>query len=211
MRVWFTSDTHFYHENIIRFCNRPFWVNKDVYEDEEYRGTVPAPDLEAMNAALVENWNGRVKPGDLVYHLGDFCFGAPHKWNDVLDKLNGDIVLVKGNHDIKNLRNNEMMARFLRIEEECYEYVRASDGNLYVLWLSHYPPTGSDNDPRELFRPKRDRYYDLSLCGRVHTSWKHHKGSGTINVGSDVWDYKPISLEDILVYSRSQIRRYAYQ
>ena len=60
-KIFWTSDSHYFHNNILKYCNRPF-------------GSV-----EAMNEALVANWNSVVKPDDHVYHLGDFCFGNVEK------------------------------------------------------------------------------------------------------------------------------------
>lgn len=78
--IWFTSDTHFGHQNIIGYC-RPHFAS-----------------LEEMHAHLVERWNAVVKPGDLVWHLGDFAWTvkAAKEWRP---KLNGTIRLIVGNHD----------------------------------------------------------------------------------------------------------------
>ena len=57
-KVFFTSDTHFYHGNIIRFCNRPF------------------KSVEMMNETIISNWNNTVGQDDIVFHLGDFCLGG---------------------------------------------------------------------------------------------------------------------------------------
>jgi len=78
---WLTSDTHFFHANIIKYCNRPF---KDAIE---------------MNEELVKRWNSVVKPNDIVHHLGDFCFGKKENVLEILPKLNGKIDIVLGNHD----------------------------------------------------------------------------------------------------------------
>ena len=75
-RVFFTSDTHFNHTNIIRFCNRPF------------------KDVSHMNETIIANWNRVVGPEDTA------------EWVNVLNRLNGKIYLISGNHDIKNLRQN---------------------------------------------------------------------------------------------------------
>ena len=78
--TFFTSDTHFNHANIIKFCNRPF------------------KDVEQMNETLIANWNRVIGPNDTVFHLGDFCLGGAAEWTKVLDRLNGKIYLIMGNH-----------------------------------------------------------------------------------------------------------------
>lgn len=71
--LFFTSDTHFYHESIIRFCNRPFET------------------VEEMNETLIQNWNDTVPADGIVFHLGDFAFGGSKEWNGILDRLNGQM------------------------------------------------------------------------------------------------------------------------
>lgn len=75
--IWFDSDKHFGHNNIIPYCKRP-WA------------TVPE-----MDEAMVELWNQHVKPDDTVYHLGDWAF---HNYERI-GQLNGNILSVPGNHD----------------------------------------------------------------------------------------------------------------
>ena len=81
--IWLTSDTHFFHENIIKYCGRPFSC------------------AEEMNEVLVQNWNKVVKPGDKVYHLGDVWMGkASHgERSALMNRLNGKKRLIVGNHD----------------------------------------------------------------------------------------------------------------
>jgi calcineurin-like phosphoesterase family protein len=79
--VFFTSDTHFYHENILKYCNRPF------------------ASVEEMNEKLIANWNSVVGKNDIVWHLGDFSFGSKDHIPKIVSKLNGRINLVMGNHD----------------------------------------------------------------------------------------------------------------
>lgn len=88
--TFFTSNTHFGHANIIRLCNRPF------------------KDVEEMNEKLVENWNRVVPEDGTVFHLGDFAFGGSALWNSIIPRLNGQIYLIIGNHDRKNLRQGYM-------------------------------------------------------------------------------------------------------
>lgn len=82
VNIWFTSDTHFGHRNIIKFCNRP-WNT-----------------VEEMDNALIENWNKVVKPEDIVFHLGDFAFATNGRWKEIINSLNGHIYLIVGNHKI---------------------------------------------------------------------------------------------------------------
>jgi calcineurin-like phosphoesterase family protein len=79
--LWFTSDTHFGHGNIIRYCNRPF------------------KSVDEMNEVLIRNWNSVVQPGDEVWHLGDVAFGSMEKAHACIRRLNGTKHLVWGNHD----------------------------------------------------------------------------------------------------------------
>jgi len=81
MTTWFTSDTHFGHTNIIKYCNRPF---KDVTE---------------MDEALIANWNSVVKQNDDIYHLGDFGFATVERIQRIVNRLNGKKHLIFGNHD----------------------------------------------------------------------------------------------------------------
>lgn len=206
MKVWFTSDTHFYHENIIRFCNRPYW---QLEGGDRAAAPDRVPDMDWMNTDMVNKWNARVRPHDIVYHLGDFCFGSPTKWNSILDRLNGRIILIQGNHDHKNLQNVQVKSRFMEIHEELYTVEDCSleewhpgflryTNNEVRLWLNHYPAKGAEADDRGFVRPEPSQPYDIALCGHVHTAWKSH--SGIINVGSDMWGFQPISLEEIVEY-----------
>lgn len=113
--VFFTSDTHFYHTNIIEFCNRPF------------------KNMEDMNETLTANWNKADGPNDIVFHLGDFCLGDFGKWNRILDGLNGKIHLILGSRDLRNFRKSyaesfESVAMQMNIEVDNQK-----------ICLNHYP------------------------------------------------------------------------
>ena len=153
MKTWFTADTHFGHVNIISYTNRPF---KDVH---------------SMNKALIENWNDRVDKNDIVIFLGDFCFKEkPEKY---LEKLNGHIVFVRGNHDHNNSLNT-------RIE---YLVLEADNREIYCV---HNPEDYSTA-------------YSINLVGHVHDNWKVKRLYKTImvNVGVDVWEYYPADINEI--------------
>ena len=114
-KVFFTSDTHFGHENIISYCGRPF---KNANE---------------MDEKLIANWNALVSPDDIVFHLGDFAMGGSEEWNKILSRLNGHIYLIYGNHDLKNMRQG-YTGRFEHVSMQ----MRIEVGK-QKIYLNHYP------------------------------------------------------------------------
>ena len=98
--VFFTSDTHFGHVNICNFTN---------YDGSPVR---PWDSVEEMDEEMVKRWNDTVGPKDKVYHLGDVVINR--KSLQILDRLNGDKVLIKGNHDIFPLKDYVKYFRDIR-------------------------------------------------------------------------------------------------
>lgn len=91
--IWFVSDTHFGHANIIKFCRPEF-------------GDAGETQCNDMNEVMIERWNARVKPGDIVYHGGDFMWKYPNTVEDeatfakrISGRLNGTVRMFLGNHD----------------------------------------------------------------------------------------------------------------
>lgn len=153
VRHWFTADTHFGHANIIEYCKRPF------------------KSLEHMDRELIRRWNERVKPEDIVLHLGDFAFKrSAANPKTYLDKLNGLKIIIKGNHDGNNEVRSILTSAVIRY------------GGI-DFWLSHEPKA----------------IYKHNLCGHVHEKWKvSRRGPHVIvNVGVDVWQGRPVSMEEI--------------
>lgn len=98
--IFFISDTHFNHRNIIKYCNRPWSSGKD----ENGESAVSDTDVEAMNEAIIAAWNSTVPKDATVWHLGDFALGDRSKIPELVSRLNGKINLVLGNHDHRNIR-----------------------------------------------------------------------------------------------------------
>lgn len=150
MAIYLTSDHHFAHKNILDFEPRP------------------VIDVEQMGEHMVDTWNRTVRKTDTIYHLGDFCFGGVTEWQHYLDRLKGDIVLIKGNHD-----KSRITLRMLR-EGLLHEYHPLGttikvDGQ--IINLSHYPMLiGS--------RPR-----NFSVHGHLHSFESGF--SNHINVGVD--------------------------
>lgn len=113
--LFLTSDTHFNHTNIIKYCNRPF------------------DSVESMNETLISNWNNTVPKDGVVFHLGDFALGGSEAWHNILPRLNGKIYLILGNHDIKNFRPG-YANRF----EEVAEQMTVDVGKKRLI-LTHFP------------------------------------------------------------------------
>ena len=117
MGLWFVSDTHFGHEKIIQYCKRPF------------------ASVAAHDDAIIRNWNARVRPGDTVWHLGDFGFGKPAGMAAILSQLNGHKRLILGNHDqpIKGAAAEpwEWIGNYAEL------LVKEGDGQKVIL--AHYP------------------------------------------------------------------------
>ena len=169
---YYTSDLHFSHNRIIDYENRPF------------------KSVEEMDEMLIKNWNNKVKPGDEVYILGDFGFCKGKRVNYLLDRLNGQKFLIKGNHDNYFLNDKDFdKSKFVWIRD----YSTVKD-NGYVISMFHYPIAVWD----------RQHHGALHFYGHVHSNKNGHHpllldlGDNAINVGCDVHNYEPMSLEELL-------------
>ena len=92
--IWVISDTHFNHENILKFTDRDGFIIR------------PFASVQQMDEHMVQKWNSVVKPGDKVYHLGDVFFGSKEYFKKLWPRLNGSKNLIVGNHDdIKFMSN----------------------------------------------------------------------------------------------------------
>jgi calcineurin-like phosphoesterase family protein len=109
MTIYFTSDLHLGHKNIIRLSNRPFET------------------IEEMDAELIAQYNATVKPGDTVYDLGDFSFKNPKQY---LDQLIVQPIRIKGSHD-HDLKEPRMLV--IKPNDILDEY-----GDPLVITLCHY-------------------------------------------------------------------------
>lgn len=176
---FYISDWHYGHKNVIAFDNRPFFT------------------LEEMNQELIERWNSVVGKGDLVYILGDMFWCPPKEATPVIRKLNGQKILIKGNHDYCN--NPE----FLRNFAKAADYLEVDDEGRKVV-LSHYPIPCFKN-----------HFYGwYHLYGHVHKSFEYNmienfkyqmenlyeKPCEMFNVGAMMpyMDYTPRTLSEIL-------------
>lgn len=119
--TFFIADTHFHHQNIIGYENRPF------------------NDVDEMTETMVENWNKVVRRDDRVFVLGDFVFHPSANLDNITKRLRGNKVLVMGNHDSASI-STYIKAGF----KEVYRYPIIYKG----FWmLSHEPLYINSNMP----------------------------------------------------------------
>jgi calcineurin-like phosphoesterase family protein len=116
--IWFTSDCHFSHANILKFCEK----------------TRKYTDVEEMNTKIIAKWNSMVKPNDEVYILGDLFFCKESIAIEILEQLAGKKHLILGNHD-KGIRNSEKLQQYFESISE-YKEIKI-DGKPIILF--HYP------------------------------------------------------------------------
>ena len=175
-KFYFVSDTHFQHENIIKYCKRPF---KDVEENDE---------------ELIRRWNEKVPEDGIVFHLGDVAFGDPSKVDKILERLNGKIYLVIGNHDWRRIVNQHKW-RF----ELMTQQINMKIGKRHII-LNHYPMLAFSGAWRGV-----DATYQL--FGHVHTSPYTDEGldqarmkmlfTSQYDVGVDNNDFTPVSWKEV--------------
>lgn len=179
VKIWFTSDTHFGHKNILTFCERPF------------------NSVEEMDNAIIERWNSKVGKNDIVFHLGDFAFASNKRWQELIYKLNGKIYLILGNHDVVRWPGNYTMQLFDRVENQ----IMLKIDNKYKVYLNHFPFLCYDGT----YRNPED--CTIQLHGHVHqrigdigkdAQRLQYRFPYQYDVGVDNNNFYPISWEEIL-------------
>ena len=165
--IYFISDTHFYHSNIIKYCNRPF---KNVKE---------------MNETIINNWNNVVTNKDTVYHLGDFCLSNDDDIKSIFNRLNGSIILIRGNHDRKTVKFYEKIGFKVLTHAPIVL-------DKYKLMLSHVPLP--DSIIKEGYINLHGHIHNKSISENYPENYSDEKH---INLSVDVTDYKPVSIDEI--------------
>ena len=172
--IYFTSDQHFGHANIIRFCNRPF------------------QSVAEMNAAMIERWNAKVNNSDTVYILGDLFFRT-REVEPVLEKLRGKKHLILGNHDRSWLGKVDLSRHFESVG--CYAQINDS-GRFYML--CHYPLLSYEHDRTSymihghIHNNVTADFWPLIV-----------KRERVLNASVEVNDYSPVSFDELLRNNKS--------
>lgn len=183
--VWFTSDTHIGHRNIITLSDRPF---------RTYAGE---PDIDAHDQRLIENINSCVGANDLLVHCGDVALGKIAESLPLVGLLNGYKVLLPGNHDrIFSGEKQKSQVRFHPEYRKVFQEIWPEIIRVFIpqldseVLLSHFPYSG-DSQENDRHVDKRPANSHLPLIhGHIHE--KRHIEGNMFNVGVDVNDYRPV-------------------
>jgi calcineurin-like phosphoesterase family protein len=127
MKKFITSDLHFGHSNIMKFC----------------AGTRPYESVSAMDDQMILDWNSQVSHDDLVYILGDVAFCSAVDAAAIMRRLKGKKILIAGNHDRKNLQHDVFRSCFTEI----HDYLSFRDHGVFMV-MFHYPIAEFDQQHR---------------------------------------------------------------
>lgn len=187
-QLYFISDTHFYHENIIDYCNRPF------------------KNVEEMNHTLITNWNQVIQSDSIVIIGGDFIFsGSIEKIKTLLDNLKGIKILVFGNHDYQNKLDREIIKNFFNITADALDFQvfdEELEDKMMKFHITHYP--------NEFWTRGA-----IHLHGHIHSGPFSTSSEKTMfkpmryDIGVDNNDFKPISYKQIKTIITKQLLGYA--
>ena len=186
-KVFFTSDLHFGHENVIGFDKRPFAT------------------VEEMDTELIRRWNAKVGKGDLVYVLGDMIWKTLNGDAEQLIKsLNGQIILIKGNHD-RFLHNAKAKAALAGVKDYDDICVTLKDGTKKRCILSHYfiPMynghfyQGIHLHGHSHFTDEAD--FEVDFAAKLNAEGIRNE---IYNVGCMYWNYEPVTLDEIITHGK---------
>mgnify|MGYP003541116297 CR=1 FL=1 len=186
--IFFTSDTHFGHSKIIDYCKRPF------------------SSIEEHDKVLIQNWNNTVGQDDTIFHLGDFAYGNSQFIANIIKQLNGNIILIKGNHDLRNINP----ALYNIFSDVVYQARILIDKQ--TVYLNHFPFLCFEHGDINLYKNN----YSIQLFGHVHSGpLTSSKDVSRLNilfptqydVGVDNNNYTPISWADVKNKIKQQINK----
>lgn len=176
--IFLTSDPHFHHEKIIQYCKRPFY------------------NVEEMNETLISNWNDVVTDDSLVFLLGDVCLGNKNKMNQVMRRLNGDIIYIYGNHH----RDKDFDShRFTSMHDILYVDLNSK----FSFYATHFPLM---TWTRRIKNETETNFKCINAFGHVHHNPRECSGfdsnlplwDNQLDVGVDNNNFYPWNLKDII-------------
>ena len=173
-KLWFTSDPHFNHANIIKYCNRPF------------------TNVNEMNELLISNWNSVVKEDDIIVCGGDFSWGSPKDCQNILEQLNGQKVLVIGNHEksvMESAKNRDLFTLGLFDILNITVMDEEVSDEFQDIVVCHYPMITWDKSHRGSWQ----------LFGHVHGMLDDNSAlsPNQFDIGVDSHNFMPISYQEV--------------
>ena len=173
--VFFTADQHFGHNNILKFCKRPF------------------ADMTEMREALIERHNAKVRKGDLVYHLGDMFWQTMTEEEalSILNRLVGQHYFVWGNHDELIEGSPALQQKFVWLKDLTVIKPRAQYPKIVLCHYAMRVWRGSHNGTWQLY-------------GHSHAALPEI-ANRSFDVGVDAWDFAPAALEEVAAKMRQKI------
>lgn len=186
MDYYYISDFHLHHANILKYCGRTLFMDKsdlaeynrvkNLSREEQQKFKISDESLALHDTGIINRHNERVKSGDVVIYIGDFCFYEnPEEYEK---QLNGKFIFIKGNHDKHN--SCKIIIHRMVISAEGHQ-----------INIVHNPEFVDTN-------------YSINLVGHVHGKWKirrirkGYQFTDAINMSVDVWDFYPRTLQEIL-------------
>lgn len=184
--IYFISDLHLFHKNVINFDNRPF------------------KSVQDMNDSLVKNWNDKITDDAIIFYMGDLSFQSFNKTKEVISELKGKKYFIIGNHD--NYSDIKKMDKFIDIYDYVDLYVKDETpidnlGTQQLLCLSHYA----------ILQWNRKHHNSFHLHGHSHQQlsknpdydW-YYKGL-VLDVSCNGINYTPISYNEVKQLMLSKI------
>jgi calcineurin-like phosphoesterase family protein len=209
MTIYFTADNHFGHKSILRFCANTrlgqgvadhidtLHNDKDNHNHKD-RHKIHQTYVNMMDEAMIRNWSSTVQGDDTVYVLGDFSFYKADNTDQILERLPGKKILVKGNHD------HWLTDHTARHFEEVHQYLEVTIEDKFVV-MCHYP----------FAEYNKMHYGAYHLHGHTHGKFQH-KGRA-MDVGIDarpqndmgLWSWeeidKNLSVREVLTHHDAQV------
>lgn len=206
-KIWFTSDTHFGHGNIVKYCHRPFLSERDkeelsktgAWHNGNWKGEGSSPwritdeGIAMMDDTLIANINERVMPNDVLYHLGDFAM--PGKQNlyarcrAYRDRIKcRNVHIVWGNHDDYRIRDLFSSASDMKT-------VKTDDARIVLCHYALAVWDGSHRGVMHLYghsHSEAEPWMDRTMVGR------RSMDIGVDNVAKLTGGYRPMSLEEVV-------------
>ena len=167
--IYFTSDLHLGHANVIKLCNRPF------------------SSVDEMDAALIERWNKKVHRDDAVYILGDLMFRNAKSPDEYLRQLKGKKHLITGNHDRSWTKHCDLGAFFLSVTN--LDFI--SDGKRQMT-LCHFPMMSWPHMPRSYM-------VFAHIHGNTDADYWPliARSERMLNAGVDINNFEPVTFEEM--------------